>query len=47
MIMLWEQEVVRRVREATGLQDKQVRQLTKEVNALRKALEEQSSRRDK
>jgi len=32
-------DIVRRVREATGLQDKQVKELIEEVNALRKALE--------
>jgi MarR family transcriptional regulator, organic hydroperoxide resistance regulator len=37
-------DIVRSVRDATGLHDKQVKQLTKEVDALRKALERQNSR---
>ena len=37
-------DIVRSVRNATGLQEKQVRQLTREVDALRKALESQHSR---
>lgn len=37
-------EVVQRVRDATGLQEKQVKALTEEVTALRQALERQSSR---
>lgn len=37
-------EIVERVRDATGLQDKQVKALTEEVTALRKALESQSPR---
>jgi DNA-binding MarR family transcriptional regulator len=37
-------EIVRRVRNATGLQEKQVSQLTQEVNTLRRALEGQNSR---
>ena len=37
-------DIVRRVRDATGLQDKQVKGLTQEINALRKALESQHSR---
>ena len=36
-------EIVRRVRDATGLQEKQVKQLTEEVTLLRKALETQNS----
>jgi len=36
-------DIVRSVRNATGLQDKQVKELTKEVNDLRKALESQNS----
>jgi DNA-binding MarR family transcriptional regulator len=36
--------IVRRVRDATGLQSKQVKDLTKEVEALREALESQKSR---
>lgn len=35
--------VVRSVRTATGLQDKQARQLTRQVNALRRALEKQNA----
>lgn len=37
-------DIVRSVRNATGLQDKQVNQLTETVNALRQALESQNSR---
>jgi DNA-binding MarR family transcriptional regulator len=37
-------DVVRCVRDATGLQDKQVKTLTAEVDALRKALEARNSR---
>ena len=37
-------DIVRSVRNATGLQDKQVNQLTEAVNALRQALESQNSR---
>lgn len=37
-------EIVRRVADATGLQGKQIKQLTEEITALRKALEGQSSR---
>jgi len=37
-------EIVRSVRDATGLQEKQVKELTAEVIALRKALETQTSR---
>jgi DNA-binding MarR family transcriptional regulator len=37
-------EVVRSVRNATGLQEKQVKQLTDEIIALRKALESQNAR---
>jgi DNA-binding MarR family transcriptional regulator len=37
-------DIVRSVRDATGLQDKQVKQLTKEVDAVRRALERQNSR---
>jgi MarR family transcriptional regulator, organic hydroperoxide resistance regulator len=37
-------EIVRRVRNATGLQEKQVRQLTQEVNTLRKELQSHNSR---
>jgi DNA-binding MarR family transcriptional regulator len=37
-------EIVRSVRNATGLQERQVRQLTQEVNALRKELEGHNSR---
>jgi hypothetical protein len=35
---------MRRVRNATGLQDKQVKELTKKIDDLRKALESQNSR---
>jgi DNA-binding MarR family transcriptional regulator len=37
-------DIVRSVRNATGLQDRQVKALTKEVNDLREALESQNSR---
>jgi DNA-binding MarR family transcriptional regulator len=37
-------DIVRCVRKATGLQDKQVEELVDEVDALRKALESQTSR---
>jgi DNA-binding MarR family transcriptional regulator len=37
-------DIVRSVRKTTGLQDEQVKQLTQEVNALRKNLEGQISR---
>ncbi len=37
-------DIVRSVRNATGLPDKQVEQLTEQVNALRQALESQNSR---
>jgi DNA-binding MarR family transcriptional regulator len=37
-------DVVRSVRDATGLQDKQVKELAKKVDALRNALERQNSR---
>jgi DNA-binding MarR family transcriptional regulator len=37
-------DIVRSVRDATGLQDKQVKELIEEVNALRKALEKRNSR---
>lgn len=37
-------EIVRRVRDATGLQEKQVKDLTQEITALRKALESQNLR---
>jgi MarR family transcriptional regulator, organic hydroperoxide resistance regulator len=37
-------EIVQRVRDATGLQEKQVKALTEEVTALRKTLESQRSR---
>ena len=37
-------DIVRSVRDATRLQDRQVKALTKEVDALRKALESQNSR---
>ena len=37
-------DIVRSVRNATGLQDEQVNQLTETVNALRQALESQNSR---
>lgn len=36
-------EIVRRVADPTGLQAKQVKQLTEEITALRKALEGQNS----
>ena len=39
-------DIVRSVRDATGLHDKQVKELTKEVDRLRKALEHQNSRQD-
>ncbi len=37
-------DIVRSVRNVTGLQDKQVKQLTEQINALRQALEGQNSR---
>ncbi|MHB8813123.1 MAG: MarR family winged helix-turn-helix transcriptional regulator [Steroidobacteraceae bacterium] len=37
-------EIVQRVRDATGLQEKQVKALTEEVTALRNAVESQNSR---
>jgi MarR family transcriptional regulator, organic hydroperoxide resistance regulator len=37
-------DIVRSVRDATGLQDKQLKDLIEEVNALRKALEKRNSR---
>jgi DNA-binding MarR family transcriptional regulator len=37
-------DIVRGVRDATGLQDRQVKGLTQEINALRRALESQHSR---
>jgi MarR family transcriptional regulator, organic hydroperoxide resistance regulator len=37
-------DIVRSVRDATGLEDKHVKGLTQEINALRKALESQHSR---
>ena len=37
-------DIVRSVRNATGLQDKQIKELTKEVDDLRKTLERQNSR---
>jgi len=37
-------DIVRSVRDATGLRDKQVKELTREINTLRKELERQRSR---